>query len=346
MRDTHKTNIFIAILLACAISGVVFFQNRIAIRRFAYTVPDQLIYLPPKEYAQALSMDYSGLWSDIIWIRMLQYFGGHFMTDKEFKNVDRMFDVLFALDPYFKDGYSFCGLVMGEEMGQVDAAVSFMDIGIENIPNDFRIAFDAGFMLMQSSKDYDRAKIYFEKALEKENCPDYVKRIIPHMESEAGRYKGALKYYVIGLKEAREKNDTIAANIYERKIKETQKKIDLKILNDAVAIYFRRYDQFPDDIQQLVSRRVLRGIPADPYGGKYHIQATGTVESSFETRENTEKFLSQIRSRIFKYYKDNGAFPPTLLDVFDGPASQDLYGGKWVYNPVTGSIYTSARPEM
>lgn len=48
------------------------------------------------------------------------------------------------------------------------------------------------------------------------------------------------------------------------KAKETALKEDLRVLRKAIDDYFSDNDKYPDDIQDLVSAKCVKGIPKDP----------------------------------------------------------------------------------
>lgn len=345
MTDRIRQNSFIFFLLLLFLFSMLFMQDKIAIKHFGREVPLGLLYLPPAEVAPTLALGYDTLWADLNWIRMLQYFGGLYLTTQEYPQIERIFEVIFALDPYFEDAYLFASLAVGEEVGRPEKALEFLELGMEHMPDNWRLPFDAGFLAMQTMRDYDLAKHYFKLATEKPHCPSYVFRIIPFLETEAGRYEAALFYYQQGLEEAIKRNDQVSQSIYERNIRETLNKIHLKKMNEALEKYRELYDQEPENIDALVERDLVDEIPEEPFEGYYYVDPFGNISSSTDSKDFIQRYLNAMRREIQMYYRRHENYPQTLDDL--GPEIvQEPFFGEWVYDPQTGEVHSSTFPDL
>ncbi len=341
-----RNNVLVVVLILIFLIGVISIQNKIAVKSFRYEIPEKLLYLPPAKYAQTLAMGYDALWADLTWIRLLQYFGGHYLTDKKYPQVERIFDVIFELDPYFKDAYLFASMIFSEEVKKPKTAIKYLEKGMKYLSSDWRLPFEAGFVCMENLKDYDKAKEFFSIATTKPGCPSYVERMIPYLESEAGRYMVALKYYEEALKKAQKRNDQISAEICKNKIKDTLYKYHLKILQDAIIEYKAKYGKNPDNLNDLVKVGILKSIPKDPYGGYYYIKPNGWPDSSKKMKKRLKLYLFKLRKCIFNFYLEHNRFPYTIMEAINSFPSQEPFGGEWIYLYGIGEIYSSSYPEF
>ncbi len=345
MTDRIKQNSFLVFLLVLVFLGMLFMQDKIAIKRFYREAPAALLYLPPAEIAPTLALGYDAMWADLNWIRLLQYFGGLYLTTRDYPQIERIFEVIFALDPYFKDAYLFSSLAVGEEVGRPERALEFLEKGMKHMPDDWQLPFDAGFLAMQTMQDYDLAKEYFQRATETPHCPSYVYRIIPFLETEAGRYEAALFYYQEGIQRAIENNDEVSQAIYRQKIKETLNTIHLRQLNQGLESFIEKEGKVPEDLDVLVEKQYVQEIPAEPFGGYYYIDPSEKVASSTDNKNFIQRYLSAIRRELRMYYQRNEEYPEELDDL--GPELLDEpFWGEWVYNPETGEVHSSTHPEL
>jgi|GEM_PF-1573116 len=340
-----KQNSILLILLVIIFIATLFLQDRIAIRHYAREAPESLLYLPPAEIAPTMAMGYEMLWADLNWIRLLQYFGGLYLTTRDYPQIERLFEVIFALDPYFEDAYLFSSLAVGEEAEKPEKALEFLEKGMEHMPDNWRLPFDAGFLAMQTMGDYDLAKEYFKIATEKPHCPAFVYRIIPHLETEAGRFETALFYYQQGLEEAIERNDEVSQAIYERNIKETINKMHLTELNEAIEKYKEEQEETPDTIEQLVEEGYITEIPEEPHGGEYYIDPYENISSTTDAKQYLQQYLQALRREIQQYYRQHEEYPATLDDL--GPElAKEPFFGEWEYDPETGEVHSSSHPDL
>ena len=51
-------------------------------------------------------------------------------------------------------------------------------------------------------------------------------------------------------------------------------------LEDAVALYEKKFNHKPEGIESLVEHGILQGIPPDPYGGMFYLDAAGKVRTT------------------------------------------------------------------
>jgi tetratricopeptide (TPR) repeat protein len=136
----------------------------------------ELMYFPSGRFLRALSLGNRTMMADLVWLRGLQYYGHHRLTDQRYDHVGHIFDVTTRLDPYFINAYIFGGLVLAAEGGDVDGALEFMKRGLCHNPDSYLLAFEIGFLYHVERRDYARAAYFYRRALRAPGCPDHVRR--------------------------------------------------------------------------------------------------------------------------------------------------------------------------
>jgi hypothetical protein len=235
--------------------------------------PQDVLYLPKGEYVKVIALGFDSFMADVIWLRTLQYFGGHFMYDKGYPILDRMIDVVITLEPTFIDAYSFGAMALHEEAKQTEKADALMQKGIENNPKNWNLAYEKGFIWfeeMRGSKDStyrkyaaQRAVASYAIATSRPDCPEFVGRIIPQMYSEIGWKSIAKEMWTRTYEEAVNKGDKYVARIAEDKLDLMQWREYAAPVQQAVMDYYKKYKKIPASLQVLIAEGFIKSIPID-----------------------------------------------------------------------------------
>lgn len=227
---------------------------------------EELLYLPVGKYVKIAAIGFDNFIADLVFIRAVQYFGAHFMSDRRYPYLERLFDVIVTLEPTFIEAYRFGALTLGEEAGRFDKAIALLKRGIVNNPKSWELPFDLGFIYFYNLKEVENALDAYKLATTRPGCPDYVQRYIPYLHYEAGRKALALHLWKKIYNEAK---DNLIKEIADRNIKVIYLRENLKIIRDALTKYKEKYKKYPDKLTDLVSAGLLKEIPPEPFGGKY-----------------------------------------------------------------------------
>ena len=73
---------------------------------------EQFLYLPSGRHTKALTLGFSNLAADVLWVRAVSYFGGHILTDTEYPWLYRILVQVTTLDPPFMYPYLFGGMAL------------------------------------------------------------------------------------------------------------------------------------------------------------------------------------------------------------------------------------------
>ncbi len=174
------------------------------------------------------------------------------------------------LDPKFSYPYAFAVLIL-PNLHQTDQAMEIGRRGLAQADPDWRIPFYMATTYHVSLGDRKNAGLYFEKAAFTPGAPEKIKQIAINYGSASN---------------LRNQSREIWTSIYESSDDEVIRARALAyithynyldLLDEAVRRYKEGYGSYPKSLNDLVSKRILKAIPTDPFGLNYSIDAKGKI---------------------------------------------------------------------
>ncbi|MDI6807498.1 MAG: hypothetical protein QME66_00750 [Candidatus Eisenbacteria bacterium] len=155
----------------------------------------ELMYFPSGLFIKEFSLGHAPLMADLIWLRGIQYYGEHKLTDRNFKYLSHIFNTLTTLDPQFSAGYIFGSLIISQEAGETASAIHLLEKGVRENPGNWELLFETGFTYYVFLSDYRKSAQYFRLAAQIPNCPEYVTRFAAYSSSKSGDVDFAIKLW-------------------------------------------------------------------------------------------------------------------------------------------------------
>lgn len=187
-------------------------------------VPDvELMYFPSGRFMEQASLGHEMLVADLAWLRALQYYGRHRRTDQDYTMAGHIFDVVTTLDPKFMNAYVFGGLVLAQDAGDVESGVDLLHKGMVNLPDEWMLPFEAGFIYYICAADMAQAYRWFMEAASKPGHPESVERFAAFCAKRTGDLRTALRLW-IQLYESTE--NLYVKEMAQKRIKAILKEID------------------------------------------------------------------------------------------------------------------------
>ena len=118
---------------------------------------EQFLYLPSGRHTKALTLGFSNLAADVLWVRAVGYFGGHVLTDNEYPWLYRILVQVTTLDPPFVYPYLFGGMALALKPETGKQSIDMLARGMTNYPGDWRYPFYIGFNAFYNEHDPVRA---------------------------------------------------------------------------------------------------------------------------------------------------------------------------------------------
>jgi tetratricopeptide (TPR) repeat protein len=225
-----------------------------------------LLYLPSGKYLKVMALGFDGLLADVLYLWSIQYYGNYDIKDR-YAYLDRIYgQVITELDPHYLDPYLVGALIMVAEARNPEMALRLLDKGVRANPDQWLIAFEAGFLCYNDLHDYSRAAFYFEKALGVPGVHPLVRRFYAEMYNRAGDKKTSLKEW---LEIYRTSTEPYVRNVAWNHVHDLKIDVDLADLQDAVNRFSGKEKRPPRRIQELAESGLLQTLPRDPEDRDY-----------------------------------------------------------------------------
>jgi len=149
---------------------------------------EELSYYPSGQHVRPATLGHAETAADLAWLRAIQYYGQHRVTDNRFDHLYHVFDILTTLAPRFESAYVFGAFALAQEGRRFPQAEALMLKGCENNPGSGRLAFETGFLyyVKPNGRDLERAAEYFELAANLPGHPDAARRFAAFCRQGSG----------------------------------------------------------------------------------------------------------------------------------------------------------------
>ncbi len=265
-----------SILCILSILGFALMQTQIdRIRTPRERLEENLIYIPNTQFLRTASLGFHAVLADVFWARSVVYFGGHFLTDSDYRWLYRILDATTTLDPKNILAYRFGATLLVLEDNNVAESTALLEKGIRNNPDeDWRLYYLLAFNHFFYLEDHATAGKYLEKASRMPGHPEYLPRLAARMYAKGGKTDDAIDFLKAMYQQYEDKN--VKKSIAER-INILMAKQQIRPLKDAVEAYKKIYGEYPGKLEELVSTGLIKELPQYPRG-QYVIDSTGKVE--------------------------------------------------------------------
>lgn len=147
---------------------------------------DELLYYPSGVWVRQAALGFETAAADVAWLRGIQYYGEHRLSDQRYDMIGHVMGIVTELDPRFTEAYVFGGFVLAQELRQPERGLELLERGMRANPDDWRLAFETGFLHYVGTKDRQAAARYFTHASRLPGHPDYVERFAAFANQRAG----------------------------------------------------------------------------------------------------------------------------------------------------------------
>jgi len=273
----------LAFLSLCVFGSTIYsIQTELDRMRGSHRLIEELSYFPSGRFLKQAVLGYDHLAADLVWVRAIQYFGQHRLTDLKFEHLSHILDILTTLDPQFVHAYTFGSLVLIDYAGGRDEALSLLKKGMEENPLQWEIPFTAGFIHYIFLRQFQTAGDYFLRAAKLPEAPQSCLRFAGYVYGKAGERDVALRLWNELYNSTQNEVEKETALTWMNRL--TREK-HVSLLEKALDEYRSIYRTYPATLGELVEKGLLKEVPDDPYGGRYYLDpTTHEVKSTARTR--------------------------------------------------------------
>jgi hypothetical protein len=260
-----KANSFPILLLIPLFIGVYLLQVQVDLTGGRSSRTDYFSMLPKGELMKTVSLGYSSVIADLIWLEVVQAIGENQVNDAGYQWIYDAADVVTTLDPKFEYSYQIAAVSLATLGKKYELSNQILLKGIKNSPDDWRLPFYLGFNYYFYLYDYQQAAKYMALSATLPGHSPYLPGLAAKLYIQANDPDLALEFLkqiYMELKDEKSK-DQIAI-----RIKEVMIERDIRKLNQAIEIYQERVGKLAD-LTDLVRAKMIQNIPIEPFGGTY-----------------------------------------------------------------------------
>lgn len=300
---------------------------------------DDFLYLPEGRVLRMASLGHRAFLADLVWLTAIQYYGEQRITGQRYEQAERLFQVIYDLDPDFKRATRFGALVLAQDAENPDGAIALLDRAGADHPNAWEYPFDAAFVYQTVIKDYAAAGRAYEAAAARPGAPALAIRLAGVSFAKLGDRQTARQVWTSLL----DADNDVQVRIAQRSLKNLDMEDAQDLLTDAMKRFRQRTGRDPSGWDEVVSAGLIDAVPAEPFGGLYfwdpgteHVWSTTYVDR----RMAFERDL--FHDRVKQFRDATGRWPQRLAELVDRGIVKsepwEPFGLHLEYDPADGSV--------
>lgn len=162
----------VILLLLCITAGIIHLQVQLTAFSSRVKKAECLTYVPRDAQIKAGLLGFETTLAHMLWIRTVVYFGGHYLTDKNYPWLVKMVDFITRLNPHFYPAYEFAGIMLPEVCNNPDAARVILERGLFHIgESKWNVPFYLSMLLYKYYGEYEMAAEYMALASQVNGAP-------------------------------------------------------------------------------------------------------------------------------------------------------------------------------
>ncbi|HEY3928391.1 MAG TPA: tetratricopeptide repeat protein [Candidatus Koribacter sp.] len=276
----HRRKVLIVclVVLAAAFGGSIWTSTELSAMHDQLAL-QEVLYLPSVKTVKAMSLGYTGLMADVYWTRVVQYYGRkHLEKSVAYKLLPPLLDITTTLDPHLDIAYEFGAFFLSQKppqgAGAPDEAIALVKKGIAQNPDHWRLYYDLGFVYWMEKKDFRDAAEAFASGAKLPGSKPWMTTMAGAMAQGADDLGMARTLWNDVLKETK---DPLIRNNAAQRLQCIDSDEAVMALQKRVDAFKEHFGRNPGNMRELVDVGLLRGIPLDPVGNPYGINAYGEV---------------------------------------------------------------------
>jgi tetratricopeptide (TPR) repeat protein len=245
-------------------------------------VSTNLLYVRSPQVIGRATLSFHALVADIYWIRAVQHYGGTKLSNQPNKRYDVLYpllDLTTSLDPYFDVVYKFGSVFLAEPYpsgaGRPDQAIALLEKGLRTRPEKWDLAQGIGFVYYWWLADYQNAAMWFNRAADMPNAPDWLRPLAAVTLAQGGNRASSRMLWT---EIARNADADWLRDQASFRLKQLDALDGIDFIQHIVDQYRGRTGVPPSSWDDMMRAGLLRSVPPDPTGVPFQLNpATGKV---------------------------------------------------------------------
>lgn len=283
-RTSHILSVMLLLLVSSAVN--MHFSTRISAEK------EQVLYFPAQEGFRMFTAGYDRAIADMLWMRLLAFFGGHYADPASLENLGNMLAAITDLNPRHESAYYMSAVILPWMADDLAMSRYMLARAMAWRPREGRWDYFMGFNQYLFAGDKRSAAHYLERAIRK----GYVNRMTAALATR-------LKAETAGLSEARAYLRRALAGKQDEKVR---KFLQRQLLTVETEMVLRKLDQFVARLSsqgihihsvQALKEAGLVWPDVLPDGGQLAIGENGMLFSTANPRR-LKLFRSRTAARL------------------------------------------------
>lgn len=279
MRPRSPVTLVCSAILAVSVVAIPLASRQLDALRPQATL-QEVLYIKSPKTVRYLSLGYTGLAACVYWTRAVQYFGTkHVENALRYDLLKPLLELATDLDPNLTVAYEFGSIFLAqpppEGAGQPDAAVAFVERGIQRNPDRWRLYFHLGFIHYSERQDYAAAADAFDRGSRVPGAHPWLKVMAAASRQRGGDIETA-RFLWTKIYESTE--DKLIKETAVMRLAALKVDADVTYLNTLIDRYRKQFGVNPLRWNQLIAAGYLQGVPVDPIMKPYKLMPDGRIE--------------------------------------------------------------------
>jgi tetratricopeptide (TPR) repeat protein len=277
-------------LAALLALGLVPTQSRL-MQQLGVYAPYDVTYVPRGDAFSLLSPSVKLSIANAYWLATVQYIGEPRRAQRGFDKLFPLVDLVTDLDPQHGYAYHTAGIVLSAER-RLEESDRILKKGMEpGRPNWWSYPFYLAFNQFFYRGDYVEAARWAEIAARTPGASTNISHLAMALKVKSGSPDDAIRF----LDEMRRTaQDEASAKRLDEQYRLAVLQRDFHLLDEAVARFKEASGRAPTRLEELVAAGLVEVVPREPFGGRYYLDADGSVHSS----ENDHRMKPAERGRL------------------------------------------------
>ncbi len=255
------------------------------------------LYLPSSEKVKLITLGFNNFAADILWFSTLNYFGKQYGAKEDLKWFAHMCDLVSSLDPKAEHVYEFCATLSSWVAKRPEESAKLLKKAIATRPDYWRYHYLLGFTEWYFLDRKDLAQERFAHASKLPDAPTFLASLATRLMVTEDSPDTAIAF----LKDLLEhSNDETAKAAFQEKLNLAYISRDLRYLQRLCEKYREEYNAYPESMRTLVEKKMLRGMPLDPFKSPYTLTQGSCEAKTTSGRKGLEFFGKTAKTGLAK----------------------------------------------
>jgi hypothetical protein len=157
---------------------------------------EELTYLPSGKYLKPMVLGFTEAAASLLWVKGVLYFGEAYLTNRDYRWMGHILDIVTTLNPRFTEAYSFAASLLTKDKSEIEKTLKMIDRGLVEYPEQWRWRVSAALARQRLDSNLIAAAKYLQPLAQDTTVPPYVKGLTARFLEKGGGESMAIAFLV------------------------------------------------------------------------------------------------------------------------------------------------------